>query len=161
MADTPLHALCEPVAFLLGRWMGEGHGGYPEMRAFAYREEMRVWHTGKAYLAFEQRTWEVDAAGATGREVHGESGYLRCFEGGGLELAVAMAPGHVELSTGSAEGTRITLESSGVIDSPHASPVSAVRRTWWLEDDVLRYDLEMSAKGQPMGWHLSAELRRA
>jgi THAP4-like, heme-binding beta-barrel domain len=161
MPEPELHPSCEAAAFLLGTWRGDGHGGYPEMRSFAYREEMRVWHTGKAYLAFEQRTWEVDAAAKTVREVHGESGYLRCLEGGGLELAVAMAPGHVELSSGSVEGMRITLASSGVIDSPHASPVSAVKRTWWLEGDLLRYDLEMSAKGQPMGWHLSAELRRA
>ena len=161
MTDLPLHPSCDPVAFLLGTWHGEGHGGYPEMRSFRYREEMRVSHAGKAYLAFEQRTWELDEAGTAGREVHGESGYLRCRDGGELELVVAMAPGHAELSTGRVEGPRIRLESAGVLDAASASPVSAVKRTWWLEDDVLRYDLEMSAKGQPMSWHLSAELRRA
>jgi hypothetical protein len=160
MGEPPLHRLCEPVAFLLGAWHGEGRGGYPEMRSFAYREEMRVWHTGKAYLAFEQRTWEVDAAGATIREVHGESGFVRCLEGGALELAVAMAPGHVELSTGSVAGTRITFDSGGVLDTASAASVSAVKRAWWLEGDLLRYDLEMSARGQPMSWHLSAALRR-
>jgi hypothetical protein len=161
MAAPPLHARCAPVAFLLGTWHGEGHGGYPEMRSFRYREEMRVWHTGKAYLAFEQRTWELDGAGTPGREVHGEAGFLRCGEDGEVELIVAMAPGHAEVSTGRTDGTRISLESVGVTDAASASPVSAVKRTWWLEGDVLRYDLEMSAKGQPMGWHLSAELRRA
>lgn len=160
MSDPPLHPLCEPVAFLLGTWHGHGHGGYPEMRAFTYREEMRVWHAGKAYLAFEQRTWELDDAGTSGREIHGESGYLRCRDDGALELIVAMAPGHVELSTGRVEGSRISLESAGVLDTPSASPVSAVKRTWWLEDDVLRYDLEMAARDQRMTWHLSAELRR-
>ena len=159
MTDAPLHPLCAPVAFLLGTWRGEGHGGYPEMTAFAYREEMRVWHTGKAYLAFEQRTWQTDGEKA-GREIHGELGYLRCLDGGRVELLVAMAPGHVEVSSGSVEGERIKLNSRGVVDAPNASEVSAVSRTWWLEGDVLRYDLEMSAKGQPMSWHLSAELRR-
>jgi hypothetical protein len=161
MADPPLHKLCEPVAFLLGTWHGEGHGGYPEMRSFTYREEMRVWHIGKPYLAFEQRTWELDESGIPGREVHGESGYLRCHDDGELELVVAMAPGHVEVSTGRVEGTRISFESAGVLDAPSASSVSGVKRTWWLEGEVLRYDLEMSAKGQPMSWHLSAELRRS
>ena len=160
MTEPPLHPLCAPVAFLLGTWHGEGHGGYPGMTAFAYREEMRVWHTGKAYLAFEQRTWQTDG-GKAGREIHGELGYLRCREDGGLELMVAMAPGHVEVSTGSVEGTRITLASVGVVDAPSAAGVSAVTRTWWLEDDVLRYDLEMSALDRPMTRHLAAELRRA
>lgn len=160
MSESPLHLLCAPVAFLLGEWRGEGHGGYPEMRPFRYGEEMRVWHTGKPYLAFEQRAWQLDEAGAVGRLLHGESGYLRCLEGGSLELVVAMAPGHVEVSTGRAQGTRISLESVGVLDAPSAASVSAVKRTWWLEGDLLRYDVEMSALDQPMSWHLSAELRR-
>jgi hypothetical protein len=160
MAGLPLHSLCAPVAFLLGEWHGEGHGGYPAITPFAYREEMRVWHTGKAYLAFEQRTWQTDGEKA-GREIHGELGYLRCLDGGGLELIVAMAPGHVEVSTGSVEGTRISLASKGVLDAPSAKAVSATKRRWWLEDGVLRYELEMSAVDQPMSWHLAAELRRA
>jgi hypothetical protein len=159
MTELPLHPLCVPVAFLLGKWHGEGHGGYPGMTPFAYREEMRVWHTGKAYLAFEQRTWQTDGEMA-GRERHGELGYLRCREEGALELMVAMAPGHVEVSTGSVDGTQITLASVGVVDAPGAAAVGEVTRTWWLEGEVLRYDLEMSALEQPMTWHLSAELRR-
>jgi hypothetical protein len=160
MSEPPLHPLCAPVAFLLGEWRGAGHGGYPEMQSFRYGEEMRVWHVGKPYLAFEQRTWALDAAGAVGRLLHGESGYLRCLDGGSLELVVAMAPGHVEVSTGRVEGSRISLESVGVLDAPSAASVSAVKRTWWLEGDVLRYDVEMAALDQPMSWHLSAELGR-
>jgi hypothetical protein len=160
MNDLPLHPLCAPVAFLLGEWRGTGHGGYPGMTPFAYREEMRVWHSGKPYLAFEQRTWQTDGP-RSGRELHGELGYLRCREDGGLELMVAMAPGHVEVSSGSVEDTRITLASVGVVDAPSAAAVSAVTRTWWLDADLLRYDLEMSALDQSMTWHLTAELRRA
>lgn len=159
MVDDTLHPLCAPIAFLLGEWHGEGHGGYPGMTPFTYREEMRAWHTGKAYVALEQRTWQTNGDQA-GREIHGELGYLRCREGGALELAVAMAPGHVEVSTGSVEGTRITLASAGVLDAPSAAAVSAVTRRWWLEEGVLRYELEMSALDQPMTWHLAAELRR-
>jgi hypothetical protein len=159
MAELPLHALCAPVAFLLGEWHGEGHGGYPGMTHFAYREEMRMWHSGKAYLAFEQRTWQTDGDKA-GREIHGELGYLRCLEGGQLELVVVMAPGHAEVSAGRVEGSRISLESVSVLDAPSAPRVSAVKRTWWLDGELLRYEVEMSALDQPMTWHLAAELRR-
>jgi hypothetical protein len=160
MPDPQLHPLCVPVAFMLGMWRGNGLGGYPDMTPFRYGEEMRVWHVVNPYLAFEQRTWQLDDAGAVGRLLHGESGYLRCLEQGQLELVVAMAPGHVEVSTGRVEGTRITLESHGVLDTPSAARVSAVKRTWWLDEELLRYDVEMSALDQPMSWHLSAELRR-
>jgi len=161
MADPPLHPLCEPVTFLLGEWRGEGNGGYPGMEPFRYGEEMRVGHVGKPYLAFEQRTWALDEAGAVGRLLHGESGYLRCLEGGALELVVAMAPGHVEVSLGCVDGSRISFESIGVLDAPSAASVSAAKRTWWLEGEVLRYDVKMAALDQAMSWHLSAELRRA
>lgn len=159
MTEPPLNPLCAPVAFLLGEWRGEGSGGYAAMTPFSYREEMRVWHTGKAYLAFEQRTWQADGDKAS-REIHGELGYLRCLEDRRLELMVAMAPGHVEVSSGTVAGTRVTLASVGVVDAPSAAGVSAVTRTLWLDGEVLRYDLEMSALDQPMSWHLGAELRR-
>ena len=161
MSEPPLHPLCAPVAFLLGTWRGEGHGGYPGMTPFRYGDEMRVWHVGKLYLAFEQRTWQLDEAGRMGRLLHGESGYLRCLDGAQLELVVAMAPGHAEVSIGRVEGTHITLESTSVLDTPSAAKVSAVTRTWWLDGELLRYDVEMSAVDEPMTWHLSAELRRA
>jgi hypothetical protein len=35
-----------------------------------------------------------------------------------------------------------------------------VKRTRWLDGGVLRNDLDMAARDQPMSWHLSAELRR-
>ena len=161
MAEPSLHPLCALVAFLLGEWQGAGHGGYRGMEPFAYGEEMRVWHVGKPYVGFEQRSWALDAAGAPGRLLHGESGYLRCLEEGRLELVVAMAPGHVEVSTGSVEGSRISLESIGVLDAPSAANVSAVKRTWWLDGEVLRYEVEMAALEQPISWHLTAELRRS
>jgi len=160
MSEPSLHPLCAPVAFLLGEWRGEGHGGYPGMEAFRYGEEMRVWHVGKPHLAFEQRTWELDDAGQPGRLLHGESGYLLCLEDRRLELVVAMAPGHVEVSAGRVAGSRISVESVGVLDAPSAARVSAVKRAWWLDGEQLRYDVEMAALDQPMNWHLSAELRR-
>jgi hypothetical protein len=161
MSESPLHPLCAPVAFLLGTWRGEGNGGYPGVTAFRYGEEMRVWHVGKPYLAFEQRTLQLDGAGLPRRLLHGEAGYLRCLDNAQLELVVAMAPGHVEVSTGRVEGTRINMESAGVVDTPSAASVSGVKRTWWLDGEVLRYEVEMSALDQPMSWHLSAELRKA
>lgn len=160
MDEPPLHPLCAPVAFLLGTWAGDGRGDYPGLHAFPYGEEVRFWHAGRPYLAFEQRTWALDEDGVAGRLLHGELGFLRCLQGSQLELVVAMAPGHAEISAGRVEGSRISLESVGVIDAPSAAQVSGVMRTWWLDGELLRYEVEMSALDQPMTWHLGAELRR-
>jgi hypothetical protein len=56
--------------------------------------------------------------------------------------------------------SHVRARAAPALDAPSAARVSAVKRTWWLEGDLLRYDVEMAALDQPMSWHLSAELRR-
>lgn len=114
MYGPALHPLCAPVAFLLGPWAWGGPRWLSRHAALPVGEEMRVWHVGKPHLAFEQRTRQVDEVGAVGRLLHGESGYLRCLDGGSLELVVAVAPGHIEVSTGRVQESRISLESKGI-----------------------------------------------
>jgi hypothetical protein len=38
--EPALHADCEPLAFLLGTWRGEGEGEWPRGEPFRYGEEM-------------------------------------------------------------------------------------------------------------------------
>jgi hypothetical protein len=41
------------------------------------------------------------------------------------------------------------------------SPVTELRRRFELEDNVLRYELEMAMRDVPLTRHLKGELRRA
>jgi hypothetical protein len=65
-----LHADALTIAFLSGTWRGEGKGEYPTIQPFAYGEEVRLWHVGKPFLAFTQRTWSLDDE----RPLHAEMG---------------------------------------------------------------------------------------
>jgi hypothetical protein len=48
-----------------------------------------------------------------------------------------------------------------VLTAPTAKSVTAVHRQYERRDDVLWYRLDMAAVGQPLGFHLEAELRLA
>ena len=58
-----LHPDLVPYAFLLGSWAGVGVGGYPTIEGFQFGEEVFFTHVGKPYLAYESRSWLLDASG--------------------------------------------------------------------------------------------------
>jgi THAP4-like, heme-binding beta-barrel domain len=153
----PLHPEVEALAFLLGKWQGEGRGDYPTIEEFGYREEMTFGHVGKPFVSYTQRTWALD----DGRPLHTEAGYLRPQPEGRVELVLARPSGLVEVDEGVVSGGRVELTSSLVARTPSAKEVTEVRRVVDVDGDVMRYQLEMAAVGQPRQFHLEAELHRA
>ena len=155
--DAPgLPEALEPLAFLLGEWVGEGEGEYPTIESFGYHEEIRFWHVGKPFLAYTQRTRHAE----DGRPLHAEMGYLRPVGADGVELALAHPTGITEISTGTVIGTRVDLATTTVGMTPTAKEVTAVERTIEVDGDRLTYSVRMAAVGHPLQHHLSASLRR-
>jgi hypothetical protein len=146
----------EPLAFLLGTWRGEGHGGYPTIDAFGYGVEVEFSHTGKEFLAYRQRSWALD----DGRSLHAETGYWRPTPKGGVEVVLAHPTGIVEIEIGVVTGRRVELISHAIAGSPTAEEVSRLERRIHVVDDTMTYELRMAAVGQAVVRHLKAELRR-
>jgi len=158
VTSPPLHPALEPLAFLLGEWVGEGEGSYPtDIRDFRYREESRFWHGGKPVLLYTQRTTDLE----DGAPLHTEMGYWRPQPDGRLEVVISHPSGHAELSEGTVTGGVVELSSTAVVATATAKEVTAVERHLRVEGDTLDHRLGMAAMGRPMTHHLAARLTRA
>lgn len=153
---TPaLHPEISHLQFVLGTWRGTGEGRYPTIQSFRYREEVTFTHNGKPFIAYAQKT-----KGEDGEPLHAETGYLRPVGLDQVELIIAQPTGVTEIHVGSVADGTLALAAREVGVSPTAKSVTAVRRTLRFEGPMLRYRLEMAAVGQPLQFHLEAELER-
>jgi hypothetical protein len=158
--EQPLHPLCEPLRGLLGTWSGRGHGEYPTIEPFDYREQITFAHVGKPFVSYVQRT-QLES---TGLPAHSESGYLRAVGDGAYELVISSPTGLIEIDrveVTAGDALVLDVVATAVHRTPSAKMVTALTRRIVVEDDELRYDFEMAAMGHPLTHHLHAELRRA
>jgi len=153
-----MHPDVEPIAFLLGTWRGEGHGVYPTIASFDYGEEIRFGAVpGKPFLTYQQRTWALDDQ----RPLHAEAGYWRPKSDGRLEVVMAHPTGIAEIEEGMIAGETISLVATSIGRATTAKEVTDLTRRFELVGgDVLRYEVQLAAVGQPLQGHLTAELKR-
>ncbi len=171
-SQPPLHPACEPLAALLGVWRGSGHGAYPTVEPFSYTEQVSFSHVGKPHLAYAQKTFDAQ----TGQPMHAEFGYWRPQSDGGLEVVLVHPTGATEVTQGSFAATgdperplEIELRSVAIGLTETAKEVVQLNRVFWLEaggvtdaaaGDRLSYRLDMAAVGQPLQFHIEAQLER-
>jgi hypothetical protein len=149
-----LHPDLAPLAFLLGTWRGEGVGGYPTMESFRYGEESAFRHDGRPFLAYEQRTWNLE----DNRPLHSETGYWRPRPDGHVEVVLAHPTGIAEVYYGRVADDRIEMSTDAVVRTESAKVVTALTRLYGLVEGRLMYAVDMAAVGQPIQSHLSAVL---
>ena len=147
------------IAPLLGTWKGVGHGDYPTIERFDYREEISfVAHPGKPFRAYSKRSQRI---GDPTEPLHAESGYLRVADDGQLEWMIAQPTGLVEVQRGTATTDAFHFSSEHVVGSKTAKLVRRVdRRLDLVTPDQIRYELWMEAVGQAHQIHLIAVLDR-
>ena len=156
-----LHPDLMPLAWLLGRWEGRGHGDYPTIDAFEYGQELVFTHDGRPFFHYFARAWIVDPEGEKVRDAALETGFLRCRPEGRMELLLAHNTGFVEIWYGEAEGGKLELQTDAVARTESAKEYVAGHRLYGNVEGDLLYAFDMAAMGQPLQPHTWARLQRA
>ena len=153
-----LHDDLAPLAFLLGTWRGEGDGEYPTIEPFRYHEELVFEHVGDPFLLFRQSSWLA----GDDAPLHFERGFLRPgVRPDAVELTLAHPLGLTEVAESTLFGAELSFASTSVGRTGTGSAVTALRRHYRLDGDVLSYEIDMAMDETAMTRHLVAELRRA
>jgi THAP4-like, heme-binding beta-barrel domain len=159
--DIEPHPDLAPLLFLLGRWVGEGLGGYPTIESFPFAQEITFSQIGKPYLIYNSRSWLLDPEGVRGRPLAMESGFWRPQPEGKIEVVLAHPTGLTEVYLGELAGTKIELTTDVVARTTSAKEVRGGHRLYGLVGEDLAYAYDMAAVGQPLQPHLSAQLKRS
>lgn len=157
---TDLPAELVPLAWLIGTWEGAGVGGYPTVAEFHFGQEVSFACPGKPFLAYQSRSWLLDAEGARVRPLASESGFWRPRPELGLEVLLSHPTGFVEIYLGRIEGAKIELRTDVVARTESAKEYTAGHRLYGRVEGDLLWAFDMAAMGQPLQPHLSARLKK-
>lgn len=176
-----------PLAWLVGRWRGEGVVGYPGIEETTFTQDVVFDHDGGPYLSYTSTIRLVvapdDAAALSDEEASAasaasaddapvwstESGFWRVpperpaeltADQHPVELLLADPSGHVALYIGAVGNGRIDLASDVVARTASGADVSAGTRLYGLVQGDLMWAHDLAAFGQPMQSYASARLVR-
>lgn len=148
------------VDALIGRWMGDGAGGYPTIDPFEYSEELRIeQRSDHPALHYEQRTWKHSEFGDIAS--HWETGLIRISSDGTASLNNAQG-GRSETMMGTWTATEtgwsLELHSTGYAGDDR---VVESTRHFEIGPDAMSYIHEMATTStNEMSMHLRASLVR-
>ena len=147
---------------LVGVWRGSGVGVTASTGAqFRYGQQITVAHDGRPFLAYESKSWLVDADGAVLRQAWRESGFWRPGAGpDDVEVVLASNTGQALVLAGTAGDQQWELATQVAAHAPTAKTVDGERRFYAIRGDDLLYATELAPAGQPYAAHLNARLAR-
>jgi len=148
-------------SLLAGTWTGEGRGEFPGVTSFDFRATLLFTRRDDKSLAYSQQAQKRYDGQTEWRTSHWESGFIRVFENGALELISAQI-GRSEILIGSIELldkiVRIPFVSKTIANDPR---MISSRRMFELDGDTLRYDMEMhTTRVEQLTPHLKISLQR-
>jgi hypothetical protein len=147
---------------LEGTWKGQGRGYFPGVTSFDTRATLVFTRRDEKTLAYQQQAQKLYDGQTEWLPSHWESGFISLLENGDLQLVDIQIGGRNEILVGTVEATddlfRIRFVSKTLNNDPRM--VSSAR-TFTLEGDTLRYDMEMqTTKVDQSTPHLDIVLQR-
>jgi hypothetical protein len=145
---------------LLGEWHGEGQAAGAE-GDHRFGQWVRFSHDGRAFLAYESRTWRLTHDGTISGPAVRESGFWRPRGRDDVEVLVANPDGLVEIYVGRARTTTSwELTSDVLARTPEAPEVSRAVRLYGIVEGALMYAIDRAGPDEALVPAMSARLER-
>lgn len=150
-----------PLAWMIGRWEGNGHGTWPGQDDFEFGQTIEFTHNGGDFLFYHSQLFEADAQGKPVRPITMESGYWRPQPDGTVEVVLASPEGWSEVWAGKIEGAKIELVTDAVMRTSSAqTEYTGGQRLYGNVESDLLWTFDRATTDQPLQSHLWARLTR-
>ncbi len=169
--NIDLVQLARPLTWLKGSWNGTGEASFPTHDTYRYENTIKVRWLEEAFeneplIHFEEIAWVFEDRGKTFK--HWETGFFKPDNNGSIQLYVCHNTGRVEITYGNYLALdqenghfKIAFSSQSIRNDNGTKVATGSRRIISFQDNILRYQLEMSTEDVPhLTHHLSAELNR-
>lgn len=103
-----------PIAWLIGRWQGNGHGSWPDQGSFEFGQQIDFATNQGPYLHYLSQTWTLDPEGQPDTPLSMETGFWRPLEDGTLEVVLTSPEGWAEVWAGRLQGATVDLTTDVV-----------------------------------------------
>jgi len=157
-----IHPSCARLAWLIGRWAGNGHGEYDGIEPFQFGQEIIFQQDGRPFIHYMSRSWITDAEGNHVREAAQETGFIRPQEDGTIEWVLTHNLGYVEIWYGELhpEQPRFEVVTDAVARTATAKEYAGGKRLYGYVNGALLYAFDMAAMGKDLQPHTHAQLQR-
>ncbi|WP_203569012.1 FABP family protein [Aestuariimicrobium ganziense] len=151
-----------PLAWIIGRWQGNGHGTWPGQGQFEYGQQIDFTVGGGPYLTYVSQLYTIDEQGQPLEPLMAETGFWRPQPDGGLEVVLTNPEGWAEVWVGKIDGAQIQMVTDAVMRTESASiDYTGGQRLYGQVDGALMWTQDRATATEPLQTHLWARLQRA
>lgn len=151
-----------PLAWLIGRWQGNGHGNWPDQGDFQFGQQIDFATNQGPYLHYLSQTWTLDDDGQPAAPLTMETGFWRPGGDGTLEVVLASPEGWAEVWAGQLKGARVDLTTDVVARTTTAElTYSGGQRLYGNVEGDLMWTFDRATTEVELQPYMWARLQRA
>jgi hypothetical protein len=149
------------LAWLLGTWVGNGHGTWPDTGDFEYGQQIEFTQNGGPYIYYFSQTWFLDAEGQPEKPLLTETGYWLPHDDATVDAVLAHPEGIAELWSGKVQGAKIELTTDVVVRVPDSTlAYTGGQRLYGNVDGDLLWTWDRGTEEIPLQPFMWAKLQR-